>query len=181
MLDPSQAIAIGCALQALHLAQLSTSETGVISKEDLFAAPTTDIPSTSKPIGFVIPGSDDFHVVVPADTPLPARRLVALPVSAGVKEVGVEVWEGEESIKVDLIAPPPRDEDDSEDEDDEPEEPEEVASVVKSAKTFLVAVKVGVKAAKEAKVLVEVIVNDGGVEVNAWEEGAEGEKVGVKA
>ncbi|CDZ97976.1 Molecular chaperones HSP70/HSC70, HSP70 superfamily [Phaffia rhodozyma] len=175
VLDPSQAIAIGCALQALHLAQLSTSSTGAISQDDLFAALTSEIPSTSQPIGFVLPGSDEFHVVVPADTPLPARRVVALPVSAGVNQVGVEVWEGAESIKIDTIAPPPRDEDDS---DSEEEEPEEVASVVRSPKTFLAAVKVGVKASKDAKVLVEVIVHDGSLEVNAWEEGADSDKLG---
>jgi heat shock protein 1/8 len=175
VLDPSQAIAIGCALQALHLAELPTASTGALPLETLLATPTTDVSSTAKPIGLVIPGLEaDFHTVIPADTPLPARRLLALPVAKGVTTVGAEFWEGTKSIKTETITPPPRSasELDSDEEDDEEDEPEEVSTVVVEKTTFLKAVSIDVK--DDRKVYFEVVADrEGAVSVRAWLEGEE--------
>ena len=86
---------------------------------------------------------------------------------AGAAEVGVEVWEGKETIEVETIAAPPRDEDDSDDGEDD--EPEEVSNVVLKATTYLTSIKVPVKATKGGNVVVEIIVTEEGVEVKAWE------------
>ncbi|KAL7415558.1 Hsp70 protein-domain-containing protein [Mrakia frigida] len=169
-LDPSQAISIGCALQALHLSQLAHSQTGLIDLSNLLHDPTTKLPTTAAPVGIVLPGGDVFYVVVPEATILPARRQVSLAVEAGATEVGVEVWEGKETIEVETIAAPPRDEDDSDDGEDD--EPEEVSNVVLKATTYLTSIKVPVKATKAANVVLEIIVTEEGVEVKGWEEEA---------
>lgn len=88
----------------------------------------------------------------------------------GATEVGVEVWEGKETIEVETIAAPPRDEDDSDDGEDD--EPEEVSNVVLKATTYLTSIKVPVKATKGANVVLEIIVTEEGVEVKGWEEEA---------
>jgi heat shock protein 1/8 len=177
-LNPSEAIAIGCALQALHLAQLPSSPLGAIPVADYLSAPTSVI-TTSKPIGLVLAGGNpesDFVTLVAADTPLPARRTVAVPVAAGVTgSIGLELWEGESSIKIDTIAPPSPDEDESEE-----DEPEEVASVVLKGKTYLTGVKVDVKSKKDAQVILEVTVAEGKVELKAWEHGSD-QKVSASA
>lgn len=175
VLDPSQAIAIGCALQALHLAELPTASTGALPLETLLATPTTDIASTARPIGLVIPGLEEanFHTVIPADTPLPARRLLALPVAKGVTTVGVEFWEGTSSIRTETVTPPPRSASELDsDEEDEDDEPEEVSTVVVDKTTFLQAVSIEAK--DDRKVYFEVVADrEGKVDVRAWLEGEE--------
>lgn len=166
-LDPSQAISIGCALQALHLSQLAHSKTGAIDLTNLLHDPTTKLPTTAAPIGLVLPGGEEFYVVVPEAAILPARRQVSLAVEAGATEVGVEVWEGKETIEVEKIPAPPRDEDDS---DDEELEDEEISKVVLKKTTFLKSVKVPVKATKNGSVVIEIVVTDAGVEVKGWEQ-----------
>lgn len=177
-LDPSQAISIGCALQALHLSQLAHSQTGAIDLTNLLHDPTTKQPTTSAPVGIVLPGGDEFFTVVPEAAILPARRQVSLAVEAGTTEVGVEVWEGKETIEVEKIPAPPRDEDDS---DDEPEEDEEVSKVVLKKTTHLKNVKVPVKATKGGNVVIEIIVTDAGVEVKGWEQEEQAVKAPAKA
>lgn len=174
LLDPSQAISTGCALQALHLASLKAD---TLPLESLLAAPTSNIPTTAKPIGLVVPGSEEFVVLVPDATPLPARRLVSLPVAAGVTEVGLELWEGEETIRFDK-APKVVYSDDEDDEDDF--EPEDIAVVVRKPTTFLTAIKVPVKSNKDAKVVLQVIVEGTSVQVEAWEQGST-DKVSAKS
>lgn len=90
-----------------------------------------------------------------------------------MSKVGLEVWEGEESIKTELVAPPPRDpEDVDSDEEDEDDEPEEVSTVVRSKKTLVGAVEVS-GATEDKKVVLEVVANlDGTVKVDAWVEGS---------
>ncbi|TYJ58167.1 hypothetical protein B9479_000991 [Cryptococcus floricola] len=173
-IDPAEVIAVGCALQALHLSTLSD---GLKIGDVLATAAEGKVDTTSAPIGIVLPGQEAntlAAVVVESGAPLPVRRRVAIPAPAG--KVALELWEGKHEVKVDLIQPPPRekDEDDEDDEDDEEDEPEEVKTAITVKTKALGAVEVELK--KENNLVLEVIVQrGGGLEVRAWEEGREEE------
>jgi len=100
-LDGSQLIAKGAALQAKLVAPLSTADSPA------FACEANDVASvsvTSKPIGLIFPGSPSEDKTIPivliaAETPLPARRTVRLPVSSNANSVAFEVWEGGIALK----------------------------------------------------------------------------------
>jgi heat shock protein 1/8 len=125
-LDGSQLIAKGAALQAKLVAALSTTDSSA------FAGEATDVASvsvTSKPIGLVFPGppSEDKTipiVLIAAETPLPARRTVRLPISSSTKSVAFEVWEGGVALR-DLPKEPKPKYSDVEGNDDEVEDAEE--------------------------------------------------------
>ncbi|WWD21955.1 hypothetical protein CI109_106443 [Kwoniella shandongensis] len=171
-IDPSQVIAVGCALQALHL---STLQDG-LKAEDVLATAKTTVDTTSAPIGIVIPGQEGDNlaaVVVDSGAPLPVRRRVAIPVSSASKVV-LELWEGKHEVKVEKVerAPIEKDEEDEDDEDDEEEEDEEIKTPITVKTKALGAVEVSVS--KEGNLLLEVIVQrGGGLQVRAWEEGKE--------
>lgn len=143
-IDSDQVIARGNAVYAQAIVHLpkdaderkfveSLANTRANSVEGLNA------PATKRAIGVVLDaptkGADAERVqkqvvdgqlfvsVVPASTPVPARRSFRFPVAAGASSSLVRLAEGTPSVRVDLVAQEPLDEDD---EDDEPLEPEEV-------------------------------------------------------
>ena len=173
-IDPSEVIAIGCALQALHL---STLEEG-LKLEDVLAFGRENAGTLAQPIGIAVPGQegDELVKIIEAGAPLPVRRRVAFNVEKGAQKVGVEVWEGKDEVKVEKVEKPPKeangDDDEDEDEDDEEEEDEEIKTPVTKRAKCLGGVEVAVKG--DGQVFLEVIVQrGGGIEVRAWEEGHE--------
>lgn len=139
-IDSDQVIARGNALYAQIIVN-----TPADSQERRFieALPSTraentaqlQAPATKRPLGIVFdaPEGDDkrvvdgrlFVAVVPERTPVPARRVVRVPLAAGDSSA-VRIAEGTPAVRVDKIDPPPADEEDELDEEDEPLEPEEV-------------------------------------------------------
>lgn len=100
-LDGSQLIAKGAALQAKLVAPLSTGDSSTFTGEE---NKITSISVTGKPIGLVFPGSSSEDETIPvvliaAETPLPARRTLKLPISSNAKRVAFEVWEGKVVLK----------------------------------------------------------------------------------
>ena len=177
-IDPSQVIAIGCALTALHL---STLEDG-LKLDDVLAYGKESAGTVSKPIGLVVPGQDGNEMIpiIPAGAPLPVRRRVALPVESSGK-VALEIWEGKEEVKVEKVerAPVEKTDDDEDDEDDE-EEDEETKTPITIREKAIGGVLVEAKNGKN--VLLELIVQrGGGLEVRAWEEGSEDSAVTFEA
>lgn len=172
-IDPSQAIAIGCALQALHLAKLSDVEGLTIDGVLGLAQPQSGC--LAQPIGFALPGSDSQQLaakIIEAGAPLPTRRRVAVPVEKGTTKVALEVWEGKDEVKVEKVERAPREKDADEEEfsDDEEEEDEETKTPITTKTNMLGAVQVELKSA--AFLMVEIIVQkDASVSVRAWEEG----------
>ncbi|KZP01403.1 actin-like ATPase domain-containing protein [Calocera viscosa TUFC12733] len=182
-IDPSNVVAIGCALQArLSVMHAPPVSRGSGEEEALLRAS-----ALSMPVGLVFPPSKGFWEVLKAGTPLPARRKVRVPVPVGVGRVGVEVWEGKEEVRVESVVPPKaeRDPDDDEEEEEEEEEPEEVRTLHLVPVTQLAALLLPVthaeqpeKKGRKAKAVqteaeVEVVVGLGGeVRVRAWVVGA---------
>lgn len=173
-LDPSEVIAVGCALQALHLSQLDSK----LKIEDVLALAAKPLPTTSVPIGIVLPGGEDIVAkVIEIGAPLPVRRRVSIPVAKGAETVALELWEGKDEVKVEKVEAAPVDKDEDEDEysDDEPEEIR-TPITVKTERLGAVEVKTGGK-----PLVLEVIVQkNGGVVVSAWEEGNEANKDGFE-
>ena len=173
-IDPSQVIAIGCALTALHLSELEDG----LKVDEVLALAKEPVVCTAKPIGLVVPGSegDEMIAVVPAGAPLPIRRRVSIPVQNGAEKVGFELWEGKDEVKVEKIERPPieKEEGDEEDEfDDEDEDEEKTTPVTRKVKA-LGGLQVELK--NGGNVVLEVIVQrGGGIEARAWEEGRESE------
>nr|XP_019008890.1 hsp71-like protein [Kwoniella pini CBS 10737]OCF47671.1 hsp71-like protein [Kwoniella pini CBS 10737] len=173
-IDPSEVIAIGCALQALHLENLKEDNLKV---EDVLSSTKEKVDVTSAPIGLIIPGQESDElvaVVIDAGAPLPVRRRVAIPVEkAGL--VGLELWEGKHEVKITKVerAPIEKSEDDDEDEDDEEEEEdEEIKTPITKKVKVLGGVQVDFKG--EGQLILEVIVQrNGGLNVKAWQEGNE--------
>ncbi|KAJ7035658.1 Hsp70 protein-domain-containing protein [Mycena alexandri] len=146
--DPTGVLSVGCALQASLL--LSTSE----ESPDLVPAfeQAEEVKTTARTIGILFPTSEGnnsdglggtYISVLHKHTPLPARRVVEVEVvlSGGegdkATKFAFEVWEIEEGIKVEKVAPksslPPS----SDDEDDEDDEPEEVKTKTITKRNFL--------------------------------------------
>lgn len=170
-LDPSEVIAVGCALQALHLANLDSK----LKVDDVLALAANPLPTTAAPIGVVIPGATDDLLaakVIEVGAPLPARRRVSFPVAGGV--TALEIWEGKDEIKVEKVektesekAAAAEDEDEYSDDEDE-----EIRTSVSVKTTRLGAVEVDVAEGKN--LVLEIIVQrNGQVSVAAWAEGAE--------
>jgi len=177
--DPAEVIAVGCALQALHLATLEDD----LKIQDVLDVAGKDSTSTvgclAKPIGLVIPGSEGDELsakILEAGAPLPTRRRVSLKTENGTKKVILEIWEGEDSVKVEKAekAPIEKDEDD-EDEDDEDEEDEETKTPITKKTSYLGSLELEV-GGKE--VMVELVVlRNGTLQASAWEEGKESSAV----
>lgn len=183
-LDGSQLIAKGAALQAKLLSELADED-----KPAFPSSSTEEVTSaivTSKPIGLVFPSSSEETipvVLVPAETPLPARRTIRIPTASGASRVAFEVWEGEVTLR-ELPLPPK--EADSDEEDEEPEEPEKEAIVKKVAKLGGLALDVSAPKEKGAKATIEVradVAIDGSLVVSTRqaESGAEWVSFSVKA
>ncbi|WVQ68846.1 uncharacterized protein L199_007055 [Kwoniella botswanensis] len=172
-IDPSEVIAIGCALQALHL---ETLEDG-LKVDDVLASVKEKVDVTSQPIGLVLPGQQGDElaaVIVDSGAPLPVRRRVAIPVQGVNGKVALELWEGKHEVKIEKIERPPleKTDDDEEDEEDEEEEDEEVKTPITKKVKALGGVEVEVKG--DNQLILEVIVQrNGGLNVKAWQEGNE--------
>ncbi|BEJ04058.1 hypothetical protein CcaverHIS641_0112330 [Cutaneotrichosporon cavernicola] len=166
--DPSEVIAIGCAIQAQHLTHMDSR----VNIADVLALAANPLPTSAAPIGIALPGAEGDELaakIMEVGAPLPARRRVAIPV-ASAGRVAVEVWEGKDEVKVEKMDPPPKDEDDEDEFSDD--EPEEVRTGVLRKKMCLGAVEVEVAEGKQ--LILEVIVQkNGSVQVAAWEEGNE--------
>jgi molecular chaperone DnaK (HSP70) len=172
-IDPSQAIAIGCALQALHLSKV-TDVDGLTVDAVLGLTKDKDA-CLAHPIGFALPGADSKEIVkvIEAGAPLPTRRRIAVPVATGTNKVALEVWEGKDEVKVEKVERPPVEkDDDDEDEDDEEEEDEEIKTPILTKSALVGAVQLELKSA--AFLMVEIIIQkDASISVRAWEEGDE--------
>jgi heat shock protein 1/8 len=178
-LDPAEVIAIGCALQALHLSQLPDE----LKVEDVLKLAESPVDTTAAPIGIVVPGqqADDLlnAVVVPSGLALPVRRRVEIPVAQGTEKVAFEVWEGKDDVKVELIEKEKEEKsaDDEEDEySDEEEEPEEVRTPITKKTTLLAGLELALTDKSAKSVLFEVLVQkDAKVTLRLWQSGKESE------
>ncbi|KAH7097222.1 actin-like ATPase domain-containing protein [Auriculariales sp. MPI-PUGE-AT-0066] len=182
-LDPTEVLARGCVLLAREVVDAAHS--------------TVETKATSVPLGVFFPGAGqepsaaNWITVVPAHTPLPARRTVSfavqVPADAETARVGFEAWEAtteivhppapEKSAQEDK--PDVDDEEDDFDEEDEPPAPELVTRKTALLGALALPVKGALpegkkKGARSATVLVEFVVKpDGSATVAAWEQGAE--------
>lgn len=190
--DPSTLLARGCALQADLLASEEDTE---LRAAFVHGSAYTEAKVVARSLGVLFPeegGKDGMGglwvPVVARETALPVRRTVALDVDLGAGEaraVGMEVWEVKEGIKIEKVKPPKLD--DEEDEEEEEEEVEVKERTVEKEALFgglQLEAKEAVKDKGRWKTRVEVqfvVLEDGKVEVNAWEVGksGRGEKAGL--
>lgn len=163
-INPSELAARGAAIQA--------SLVGEFEHSDIEASTETVVtvtPHTSNAIGVVFAsgaaGQDHFAVIVPPETPVPARRTAQVSVPAG-GDVLIRLAEGTREIKVIKEARPSANgekvaEDDvDEDEDDEDDEPEEIREkVYQPGKVLTEAAIKGVKKNGKVEVQVNIGVN----------------------
>lgn len=171
-LDGSQLIAKGAALQAKLLSELASEDAPAFAsdKNEVVTASVT-----SKPIGLVFPGSSKDKaipvVVVSAETPLPARRTVRLPVASGANVVAFEVWEGVSVLRdLPAEAKPKYSDDEGDDDEEEAEVPEKEAIVEKETLLGGLSVEIPASQSKANKAALEVQVDvsvDGAVVVKA--------------
>ncbi|KAF8325431.1 Hsp70 protein-domain-containing protein [Cantharellus anzutake] len=129
-LNPSELIAKGAVAQAELL--ISLPKDSPLHDAFAHANEVVKVIATAKPIGLVFPGSNDNVipvVLVPSETPLPARRIVRLAVASGATRVGFEVWEGNHGLKE---LPKPEGVKADAEEEDEEEEPQREAIVTRS-------------------------------------------------
>ncbi|KAJ7460612.1 Hsp70 protein-domain-containing protein [Mycena latifolia] len=144
--DPTGVLSIGCALQAALLLGIPEDSPELVQAFEQ----AEEIRTTSRTIGMLFPtlGTDDsnglggmYISVIHKHTPLPARRIfeVEVTLSGGegdkATKFGFEVWEVEEGIKVEKVAPPKSDLPPSS--DDEEDEPEEVKTKTTTKRNFL--------------------------------------------
>ncbi|KAF8877414.1 Hsp70 protein-domain-containing protein [Infundibulicybe gibba] len=125
--DPTTVLARGCAAQAALIASIGEDEPEL---QGAFARDTKTnvIQATSRTIGVLFPGSPGdaelgglWVPVIFKETALPARRAVSFDVALtdASKKIAVEVWEAEESIRIEKETPPKTETSDDEDEDEE--------------------------------------------------------------
>ncbi|KAF7356850.1 Sorting nexin-41 [Mycena venus] len=144
--DPTGVLSIGCALQAALLLRLHEESPDLVKAFEH----SEEVKTTARTIGIIFPGGDDSDglggTYIPAihkHTPLPARRIheVEVTLSGGegdkATKFGFEVWEVEEGIKVEKIAPPKSDSPPDEEDEDEEEEPEEIKTKTTTKHGFL--------------------------------------------
>nr|OQO29661.1 hypothetical protein B0A51_02269 [Rachicladosporium sp. CCFEE 5018] len=150
--NPSELAVRGAAIQASLISEFE--------KEDIESsteAVVTVTPHTHHPIGIVL-GNDSFAVIVPADTPVPARRTAQIAVPAG-GDVLIRLAEGVREIKVTkpekAATNGTKDADDS-DEDSDEEDEEVRERVFKSKKVLAEAGIKGVKKGGKVEVQVNV-------------------------
>lgn len=115
--NPSELASRGAAIQASLIAEFDRAD---IEKSTEAVVIVT--PHLSKAIG-ILDANKQFHVVVPADTPVPVRRTAQITIANG-GDVLVTLAEGVREIKITKEEPAAadKDADDSEEDDDEPEE-----------------------------------------------------------
>lgn len=171
--DPSEALVKGAVLQAKLLVEIPT-------EDPLYALVAEDdhgfrsVNATSRPIGLVFPGDENKDtiplIVIPSETPLPARRIVRFGVRNANGAAYFEVWEGVEVVKG-IVGESVKSKDiqteGSEDGDEDGED--ELREVTVEKKLLIKALKVDIQG---EKVEVRVDVGDQGVvKVGAREAG----------
>ena len=164
--DPSTVLARGCAVQGALIHSLLTS--GDESDKQLFDAlngvsHTGKV--TSRTISLWFPGGSEegtYIVLLPQNTPLPARRTVQFDVSLSSSDdtcFSAELVEVEEKVNVTLSTPEKVPSSDDEDEDEE-EEPEEIKTKVLSKQTLLAVIqgraKLGIKSRSATELITSV-------------------------
>lgn len=171
--NPSELTSRGAAIQASLISEFEPADV----KENTEAVVTVT-PHLQNAVGLVT-ADNQFSVIVPADTPAPARRTAHITIPTG-GDVLLKLAEGVREIKVtteEKAATNGKDEDDSEeDSDDEPEEVRE--KVWKAGKPLAEFAIKGVK----AKGVVEVQINvaaDLTLTIVAKEKGGKGGVRGV--
>jgi molecular chaperone DnaK (HSP70) len=126
--DPTTILARGALMQCAILVGLQEGEV-----KDA-AAKSSSAPSLSKAVGILFPAGEDsgelgglWVDILKKHTPLPARRTVAFDVSLDSEngKSGFEVWEAEESVRIEKVKPPKVVYSDDEGDAEEEEEPEE--------------------------------------------------------
>lgn len=166
--NPSELAARGAAIQASLISEFEQADI-----ESSIEPVVTVAPHTPSAIGLATDAG--FAVIVPAETPVPARRTAQIAVPAG-GDVLLRLAEGTREIKVTTEEKPAANgsKDDDSDEDDSDDEPEEVREkVFKAGKTLAEAGVRGVK--KDGKVEVQVnIAADLSVTLVAREVGGKG-------
>lgn len=157
--NPSELTARGAAMQASLIAEFERADI-----EENTEAVVTVTPHLPHAIGLVT-GNDDFAVIIPQETPVPARRTAQIAVKDG-GDVLLKLAEGTREIKITKEEKPEKpatngakdDEDDDSDEDDSDDEPEEIRKKVWKAGKPLA--EVGIKGVKKGgKVEIQVNVN----------------------
>ncbi|KAM0704473.1 hypothetical protein Q7P35_008707 [Cladosporium inversicolor] len=143
--NPSELSARGAAIQASLISEFEQADI-----ESSIEPVVTVAPHTPRPIGLAT-ADNVFIPIIPADTPVPARRTAQIAVSEG-GDVLLRLAEGEREIKVSTVEANGNAEDSDEDSDDEPEEVRE--KVFKAGKTLAEAAVRDVK--KGGKVEVQV-------------------------
>lgn len=188
--DPTTLLARGCALQAKLLAEILDAD-GDLLKTFQRGSAHAEVHATVKTIGIILPeeSSEDekkeagdlggqWVVGVPRETPLPYRRIVQFDCDLGEgddgasKKIGFELWEVEESVKVEKIKLPKLEEEDEEEEEEE----EEVREKIVTKEAFLGSLSFSAQNAKKDKgrwktrVEVQFVASlAGGVILTAWE------------
>ncbi|KAG7101158.1 Ribosome-associated complex subunit SSZ1 like protein [Verticillium longisporum] len=176
-INPSELQARGAALQASLIQEYESDDID----QSTHPAVTT-VKHTANAIGVVTRVADDdvFTPIVPAETAVPARRTVHVPVPKAGGDVLIRVVEGGTHIKVTKPEPKEKkadgsdddsDDDGSDDDDDEEEEHRE--KVWKIGSTVAEAAIRGVKAGGKVEVTINVSA-DLGVTVTAREVGGKG-------
>ncbi len=175
--DPSEVIAVGCALQALHLATLEDD----LKVQDVIDVAGKDSRSTvdclAKPVGIVVAGSEGEELsakILESGAPLPTRRRVSLKIDQGVSKVVLEIWEGEDTVRVEKIERAPVEKDgDDEEEDDEDDEDEESKTPITKKTTYLGSLEIEALTGKSDVIVQLVVLRNGTLQASAWEEGHE--------
>lgn len=156
--NPSELAARGAAIQASLISEFEQSDIAASTE-----AVVTVTPHFPNPIG-LITANDGFEVIVPAETPVPARRTAQIPVKDG-GDVLIRIAEGTREIKVTKEEKPAtngsakKDEDDSDEDEDEDsdDEPEEIREkVFKPGKVLAEAGIKGVKKGGKVEVQINV-------------------------
>ncbi|ESK86339.1 dnak-type molecular chaperone bipa [Moniliophthora roreri MCA 2997] len=177
--DPSTLLSRGCAVQAGVISSLDEDGPEGDLRKTLIAEAGVEASITSKDLGLLFPSEGDedqqggtFVTLVPAETPLPVRRIVSihLPSTEAKERVAFEVWEATTGIRIEKVKPPKvvysDDEEGAQDEEEEEEE-EEVKHRSITRETLLGAAELEASpkngvATLELKMVVRI---DGGIEV----------------
>lgn len=199
-IDSDQVIARGCAIHASAIAAISEDAPERKFALDLALAPPTEVsslkaPATVKPVGLVIPqpkgavngaasaavDGEIFVTLLPANTPLPARRAYSLPASTS-GAVLLSFAEGTPEVKVEKVeVAKDDDEDELDDEDDLDDEPEEKrVPVIKADSKRLAEVSYQAKS-KGEQIRVELVASVNGALSIAVGEDAEKQEVSLPA
>lgn len=190
-IDADQVIARGCAVHSHTIANTPADAPERKALVDMDLTPPTEnktlkAPTTSKPVGIVVPDSSSravdgqlFVTLLPANTPLPARRVYTLPASTS-GHVLLSFTEGVPDVKVEKVDPPARDDDDDDDDDYEDEPEERRIPIVTPNKARLAEVSFSA-GSKGEKVRVEIIAQTNGAVRITVGEGDNGKVVELSA